>query len=60
MSGAAVTRVSLVVPESLEDVAMAVNYGLDRVRRPAPVPWAVAATATIVEVTPLEGGGCRC
>ncbi|SCL71620.1 Acyl dehydratase [Micromonospora citrea] len=39
-------------------VRMGVNYGLNRVRFPAPVPVgsAVRATATIAGVTPVDGG----
>lgn len=39
-------------------VRMGVNYGLNRVRFPAPlrVGHAVRATATIAEVTPVDGG----
>ena len=37
---------------------MGVNYGLNRVRFPAPVRVgsAVRATATLAEVTPVDGG----
>ncbi len=39
-------------------VGMGVNYGANRVRFPAPVPVGadVRAGATLVEVSPLEGG----
>ncbi|MEH1101400.1 MaoC family dehydratase [Micromonospora sp. CPCC 205561] len=39
-------------------VRMGVNYGLNRVRFPAPVPVgsAVRAVATIAEVSPVDGG----
>ncbi|MEU7800088.1 MaoC family dehydratase [Micromonospora arborensis] len=42
----------------VEGVAMGVNYGLNRVRFPAPVRVgaAVRATATIAEVSPVIGG----
>jgi acyl dehydratase len=43
---------------SVTDAALAINYGLDRVRFPAPL--AVGArfrgSATITEVTPIDGG----
>ncbi|MEE1764900.1 MULTISPECIES: MaoC family dehydratase [unclassified Streptomyces] len=41
----------------VEGVSMAVNYGLDKVRFPAPVPVGakLRATSTITEVTPLDG-----
>ncbi|MGA2757523.1 MAG: MaoC family dehydratase [Solirubrobacteraceae bacterium] len=40
------------------DAALRINYGLDRVRFPAPLPVGARfrITATIIEVTPLEGG----
>ncbi|MGI5520405.1 MaoC family dehydratase [Micromonospora sp. CA-259024] len=42
----------------VDGVAMGVNYGLNRVRFPAPVRVgaAVRATATIAEVSPVSGG----
>ncbi|MEU7750545.1 MaoC family dehydratase [Micromonospora sp. NPDC049101] len=42
----------------VQGVAMGVNYGLNRVRFPAPVSVgaAVRATATIAEVSPVTGG----
>ena len=42
----------------VDGVAMGVNYGLNRVRFPAPVRVgaAVRATATIAEVSPVDGG----
>ncbi|MDG4810542.1 MaoC family dehydratase [Micromonospora sp. WMMD1120] len=42
----------------VEGVAMGVNYGLNRVRFPAPVRVgaAVRATVTIAEVSPVDGG----
>ncbi|MCZ7374812.1 MaoC family dehydratase [Micromonospora sp. WMMC250] len=42
----------------VDGVTMGVNYGLNRVRFPAPVRvgTAVRATATIAEVTPVSGG----
>ncbi|MFC4019280.1 MaoC family dehydratase [Micromonospora sp. GCM10011542] len=42
----------------VDGVAMGVNYGLNRVRFPAPVRVgaAVRATATIAEVSPIDGG----
>ncbi|MEU7589257.1 MaoC family dehydratase [Micromonospora sp. NPDC049230] len=42
----------------VQGVAMGVNYGLNRVRFPAPVPVgaAVRATATLAEVSPVTGG----
>ena len=42
----------------IEGVAMGVNYGLNRVRLPAPlrVGSAVRATATLAEVSPVDGG----
>ncbi|MGC4796129.1 MaoC family dehydratase [Micromonospora saelicesensis] len=42
----------------VEGVAMGVNYGLNRVRFPAPlrVGAAVRATATIADVSPVSGG----
>ncbi len=43
---------------SVSDAGMAVNYGLDRVRFPAPLPvgahW--RGVATVTEVRPIEGG----
>jgi acyl dehydratase len=43
---------------SVTDAALTINYGLDRVRFPAPllVGARFRATATIAEVTALEGG----
>jgi acyl dehydratase len=40
------------------DAPLRINYGLDRVRFPAPLPVGTRfrLTATIVEVTPLDGG----
>ncbi|MFG1914698.1 MaoC family dehydratase [Micromonospora sp. NPDC048898] len=42
----------------VQGVAMGVNYGLNRVRFPAPVSvgTAVRATATLAEVSPVAGG----
>ncbi|MEV0944058.1 hypothetical protein AB0I90_27280 [Micromonospora wenchangensis] len=42
----------------VEGVAMGVNYGLNRVRFPAPlrVGSAVRVTATLAEVSPVDGG----
>ncbi|MEH1168220.1 MaoC family dehydratase [Micromonospora sp. CPCC 205539] len=42
----------------VEGVAMGVNYGLNKVRFPAPVRVgaSVRATATIAEVSPVQGG----
>ncbi|MFB9235771.1 MaoC family dehydratase [Plantactinospora siamensis] len=42
----------------VDGVAMGINYGLNRVRFPAPLPVgrAVRATALIAEVTAVEGG----
>jgi acyl dehydratase len=42
----------------VDGVAMGVNYGLNRVRFPAPlrVGASVRATATIAEVSPVDGG----
>ncbi|MFG2049264.1 MaoC family dehydratase [Micromonospora sp. NPDC048935] len=42
----------------VQGVAMGVNYGLNRVRFPAPVPVgaAVRATAVLAEVSPVTGG----
>ncbi|MFC5927096.1 MaoC family dehydratase [Micromonospora vulcania] len=42
----------------VQGVAMGVNYGLNRVRFPAPVRVgaSVRATATIAEVSPVQGG----
>ncbi|MEU4569859.1 MaoC family dehydratase [Micromonospora sp. NPDC023956] len=42
----------------VDGLRMGVNYGLNRVRFPAPlrVGGAVRASATIVEVSPVEGG----
>src|SRR5690606_21741386 len=41
----------------VDGVSMAVNYGLNKVRLPAPVPAGskLRATSRIVEVTPLDG-----
>lgn len=41
----------------VDDVRMAVNYGLDKVRFMAPVPVGsrIRLTATVLTVTPLEG-----
>ncbi|GGN19797.1 MaoC family dehydratase [Streptomyces fuscichromogenes] len=41
----------------VEGVSMAVNYGLDKVRFPAPVPVGakLRATSTITEAMPLDG-----
>jgi acyl dehydratase len=43
---------------SVSDAALSINYGLDRVRFPAPlaVGSRFRATATIDEVTPIDGG----
>jgi acyl dehydratase len=43
---------------AFEDAALSINYGLDRVRFPAPVPvWSrVRATFAVESVTQLEGG----
>jgi acyl dehydratase len=43
---------------SFEDAALSINYGLDRVRFPAPVPvWSrVRATFAVESVTQLESG----
>lgn len=43
---------------TVEGVSMAVNYGLDRVRFPAPVPVGsrLSLTATIVDVVDVAGG----
>ena len=42
----------------VEGMRMAVNYGLNKVRFPAPVPVgsAIRAVATVVSVDPVEGG----
>jgi acyl dehydratase len=42
----------------VEDVVMGVNYGLNRVRFPSPVPAGsrVRATCKLLEYRPLEGG----
>jgi len=41
----------------VDNVSMAVNYGLNKVRLPAPVPVGakLRATSKLLEVTPLEG-----
>ncbi|KAA9165992.1 MaoC family dehydratase [Amycolatopsis acidicola] len=41
----------------VDNVSMAVNYGLNKVRLPAPVPAGakLRATSRLVEVTPLDG-----
>jgi len=41
----------------VDNVSMAVNYGLNKVRLPAPVPAGskLRATSKLVEVTPLDG-----
>ena len=43
---------------SVSDAAMGINYGLDRVRFPAPLPVGsrFRGAATITEVSPIEGG----
>ncbi|AXV07069.1 Acyl dehydratase [Euzebya pacifica] len=43
---------------TVEGVSMAVNYGLNKVRFPAPVPvgTAVRGTMTLVELTEVQGG----
>jgi acyl dehydratase len=43
---------------AVTDAAMTVNYGLDRVRFPAPLPVGAQwrGTSTITEVRPIEGG----
>ena len=43
---------------SVTDAAMGINYGLDRVRFPAPLPVGARfrGAATITEVSPIEGG----
>lgn len=46
----------------LRDIAMAVNYGLDRVRFPSPVPVgsSIYAEGEVLEVTDIPGGvQCR-
>src|SRR5579871_448204 len=42
----------------VSDAAMAVNYGLDRVRFPAPLPVGAQwrGVASVTEVRPIEGG----
>jgi len=54
---------SLVAPVTMEllavtDAAMAINYGLDKVRFPAPLPVGAyfRGSARITEVRPIEGG----
>ena len=54
---------SLLVPMLAEvlvvtDTAMGVNYGLNKVRFPSPVPVGakVRATATLADATPFQGG----
>ena len=51
---------NLFLPQLLEvrDVSMGVNYGVDRVRFPAPVPVGsrIRASAEITEVTEVAGG----
>ena len=43
---------------TVERVSMGINYGLNRVRFPSPLPSGsrVRLTATLVDVTPVEGG----
>jgi len=43
------------------DVTMGVNYGLNKVRFPAPVPVGsrIALTATLLEVEEVKGGGLQ-
>ena len=42
----------------VKNISMGINYGVDKVRFPSPVPVGsrVRARAEIVEVTPIEGG----
>jgi acyl dehydratase len=46
---------------TVEGVRMAVNYGLNKVRMPAPVPVGskVRGVATVSEVTPLDGNAVQ-
>lgn len=46
---------------TVEGVRMAVNYGLNKVRMPAPVPVGskVRGTATVSEVAPLDDGAVQ-
>ncbi|MCD2194601.1 MaoC family dehydratase [Actinomycetospora endophytica] len=46
---------------TVEGVKMAVNYGLNKVRMPAPVPVGskVRGVATVSEVTPLDGNAVQ-
>ncbi len=43
---------------NVEGISMGINYGVDKVRFPSPVPVGskVRARAEIIEVTPIEGG----
>ena len=45
----------------IEDLDMAVNYGLNKMRFPAPVPAGsrVRARAKLIAVDPMKGGGVR-
>ena len=42
----------------VKNISMGINYGVDKVRFPSPVPVGskVRARAEIIEVTPIEGG----
>lgn len=46
---------------TVQGVRMALNYGLNKVRLPAPVPSGskVRGVATVSEVTPLDGGAVQ-
>ena len=43
---------------SVSDAALAINYGLDRLRFPAPLPVGARfrGSATVTEVSPIDGG----
>jgi acyl dehydratase len=43
---------------AVEDISMGINYGVDKVRFPSPVPVGskLRARGEIIEVTPIDGG----